>query len=115
MISGTQYDQGDIVIIPFPFSDLSTIKQRPVLILSNNDYNKATQDLVTCGITSNLKNEKFSILIDTKDLSEGSIPTKSRIKVDKIFTLHNSLVRKKLSKINSKVFNQVKNEIQKLL
>ncbi len=34
---GTQYEQGEIIIVPFPFTDLSTIKQRPILIISKNN------------------------------------------------------------------------------
>ena len=62
------YEQGEIVVAPFPFSDLSSIKQRPVLILSKNSDNKDFEDVITYGITSNLKNTKYSILIGNKDL-----------------------------------------------
>lgn len=48
------YRQGDIVLIPFPYSDLSATKQRPVLVLSNTNYNKMQSDLVVAAITSNL-------------------------------------------------------------
>jgi len=114
MKSGTNYEQGEIVLIPFPFSDLSSIKQRPVLILSNNNYNKDTEDIVTCGITSNLKDSAYSVLIDKNDLSKGFIPLKSRIKVDKIFTLEQTLIRKKLAKVNKKIIEKVKQKILNL-
>ena len=61
--SGTRFEQGDILILPFPFSDLSSIKQRPVLVLSNSEYNKKTEDIVTCGITSNPKGTSYSELV----------------------------------------------------
>ena len=41
------FEQRDIIIVPFPFSDLSGSKQRPVLILSTLEYNKHTEDLIT--------------------------------------------------------------------
>jgi len=114
MKSGTASEQGDIVLIPFPFTDLSSVKQRPVLILSNNDYNKETDDIVTCGITSNLKDAAYSVLIDKGDLINGDIPVKSRIKVDKIFTLDQSLIRKKLAIVNKRIVEKVKQEILNL-
>lgn len=42
------YRQRDIVLVPFPFSDLSTPKVRPVLVLSNDAYNRRTEDLLVC-------------------------------------------------------------------
>ncbi|MCD9024640.1 type II toxin-antitoxin system PemK/MazF family toxin [Cohnella silvisoli] len=58
------YRQGDIVLIPFPYSDLPTTKQRPVLVLSNSTYNKSQSDLVVAAITSNLI--KPSLLTEVK-------------------------------------------------
>jgi len=115
MMSGTRFEQRDIVLVPFPFTDLSSIKQRPVLVLSNNRYNQKTEDIVTCGITSNLKDREYSVLITKKDLEAGSLPVKSRIKIDKIFTLKQSLIRRKLGKVDEKTFIEVKKEILRLV
>ncbi len=112
---GTLFNQGDILIIPFPFSDLSRIMQRPVLVLSNQTYNKTSEEIVTCGITSNLKDSKYSVLIDNKDMLEGKIPVKSRIKVDKLFTLQKSIIKKKIGRVNKEIFDMVKTEFFKLI
>ncbi|MBA2875997.1 type II toxin-antitoxin system PemK/MazF family toxin [Thermaerobacillus caldiproteolyticus] len=48
------YKQGDILLIPIPFSNLSITKQRPVLVLSNDNYNQFTKDLLVAAITSQL-------------------------------------------------------------
>ena len=108
MMSGIAYEQGEVLIVPFPFSDLSAIKQRPVLVLSKKEYNKKTEDIITCGITSNLKDSENSVLIENKSLTEGELPTISRIKVDKLFTLEKSIVKKKIGKINKETFEKVK-------
>ncbi len=110
MKSGIIYEQGEIAIVPFPFSDLSGIKQRPVLILSKDVDNKSSDDIITCGITSNLKNAKYSVLIDNKDLKKGIIPTESRIKVDKLFTLDKNIIKKRVAKVNESVLLKVKKE-----
>ncbi len=115
MRSGTRFEQGDILVVPFPFSDLSTVKQRPVLVLSNNSYNTRNRDIITCAVTSNLKDSEHSVLIDNQDLKEGSIPKKSRIKVDKIFTLEQSIIKKKVARVNKRVFENVKGELGKLI
>jgi len=114
MRSGIKFKQGEIVLIPFPFSDLSSVKQRPVLIISSTNYNNKAEDVVTCGITSNLKDSEYSMLIESRDLIEGSLPVKSRIKVDKIFTLKQSLIKKKIGRVNKKLFTQLRKEILKL-
>ncbi len=108
------YEQGEIVLIPYPFSDLSNIKQRPVLILSNNSYNSKTEDIIVCGITSNIKESEYSVLLNNKDLIEGNLPIKSRIKADKLFTLKNSLVKKKIGKVDNNILEKVNEEILKL-
>ena len=109
------YEQREIVIVPFPFSDLSAIKQRPVLILSKDIDNGNSEDLITCGITSNLKDSKHSVLIDTSALEKGDIPVKSRVKIDKIFTLNKKIIKKSLAKLNTSVFDKVRKEFNQLV
>ncbi|MBS3081021.1 type II toxin-antitoxin system PemK/MazF family toxin [Candidatus Pacearchaeota archaeon] len=109
------YKQGEIVVVPFPFSDLSSIKQRPVLILSKNLDNSIEEDVITCGITSNLKDLKYSVLIENKNLFEGEIPKSSRIKVDKLFTISQSIIKKKVGRLNKETFDRVKFEFYKLI
>ena len=113
--SGIKFESGEIVLVPFPFTNLSQSKRRPVLVLSNSSHNIVSEDFVCCGITSNLNNKNYSILLESSDLEEGTIPKKSRIKFDKIFTLEKSLVVKRLGKINSKKMNMVQNSLSSLL
>ena len=109
------FEQGDIVVVPFPFTDLSAAKQRPALVISKTEYNSKTEDVITCGITSNLQNSDYSVIIDNSSLAEGTIPTKSRIKVDKLFTISKLLVKKKVAKLLAEEFSKVKAELQKLV
>jgi mRNA interferase MazF len=50
------FNQGEILLIPVPFSDLSSVKKRPVLVLSNSAHNSASRDIIVIAITSNLIN-----------------------------------------------------------
>lgn len=113
--SGISFEQGQILLIAFPFSDLSKMKQRPVLVLSNKIHNDASSDFVCCGITSNLDNKKYSILLDRGDVLDGKIPKTSRIKFSKIFTLEKSLVVKKLGRVKNEKFNQVRKSLLELI
>ena len=46
-------NQGDILLVPIPFTDLSSQKRRPVIVISNNAYNQSSSDLVVVAMTSN--------------------------------------------------------------
>ena len=50
---GIMYEQGDIVLIPVPFTDLSSQRRRPVIVISNSTYNQKTTDIVVVAMTSN--------------------------------------------------------------
>jgi len=107
-----KYEQGEIVIVPFPFSNLQNIKQRPVLILSKDNY---SEDVITCGITSNIKDSTHSILIDNENLTQGNIPKQSRIKLNKLFTLNKKIIKKKIAKLNKITLENAKKEFCNLV
>ena len=115
MMSGTQYKQGDVVLVPVPFTSLKEAKQRPALIISNDAHNVKVEDVVICGITSNIKDEPYSIILEQKDMAEGKIYFLSRIKADKIFTIHKAIIKRKLGIVNAKVLERAKEEVKKLI
>jgi mRNA interferase MazF len=81
------YEQGEILLVPIPFSDLSANKKRPVLVLSNTEYNRQTNDIVITAITSNLTEKDYVVMITNNDLELGSLKIDSCIRADKIYTL----------------------------
>lgn len=52
--STTTYSRGEIVLVPFPFTDFRGATYRPALVVSNNAYNQSTRDLVIAQITGNI-------------------------------------------------------------
>lgn len=114
MRSGISFEQGEIVFVPFPFTDLTTTKKRPVLVISRTDYNRMSADIITCGITSNIKETDYSVLIESKDLIKGFLPQPSRIKINTIFTLEKSIVIKSFGKVKENIMKKVKEEFHKL-
>ena len=56
----TRYKRGDIILVPFPFTDLSSSKRRPALVISPESFNERMQDLVVVAITSQLLPETVS-------------------------------------------------------
>lgn len=106
-MSGIIYNQREIVLLPFPYSDLSSSKKRPAMIISNNDYNENFKDVVVCVITSNLFKDNFSIEIKNTDLDYGILPEESVVKIHKLFTIDKSKIIKKFSIVRIEYFKEV--------
>lgn len=101
---------GDIVLTPFPFTDLSGNKVRPALILG---VQAGGDDVTVCFISSIPKNKlhKFDILIDSKDknFKKTGLKLKSIIKVTKIATLDKIVILGKIGELDNKTIIKVKN------
>ena len=108
-------EQREIILTPFPFSNLEEDKVRPSIIISNDNYNKKFEDIIVVPLTSNLKIRDYSILLTNKDLEKGRIITESKIKADKIFSINKKLVKLVIGKISKEKFHEVKEVILKLL
>lgn len=115
MKSGIKCEQGEIVFVPFPFSDLSGTKKRPVLILSKTEYNQVTEDVITAGITSNIRKISGSLMIDNSNFEEGSIPVASMIRADRLFTMHQNLIIRKIGKLDKITFQKVKDKLNEVI
>ena len=111
MQSGIRFESGEVVLVPFPFTDLSQSKRRPVLIISNVQHNARSYDFVCCAITSNLDNRPYSILLDPTDMAEGVMPVRSKIKYDKIFSLEKNLAIRRLGKVNPEIMSRVRSSL----
>jgi mRNA interferase MazF len=92
--------QGDVVLVPVPFTDLSSQRRRPVIVVSSNTYQNTTQDFVCVAMTSNLKDEPFSFEITNADLEDGSLNRPGRVRADKIFTLAQAIITTRFGRVN---------------
>lgn len=100
MINGISAEQRDIAFVPFPFTDMSGIKKRPVLILSGKKYNDDNQDRICCALTRNPDKLDKGITITNRDLERGQLYFKSFIMPCKIFTTHKNTLIKTFGKLN---------------
>ena len=80
--------KGDIVRIPFPFSDLSGTKHRPALVIAS----MKGDDIILCQITSKSYGDPYSLLLETRDFVKGSLPQTSFIRPNKIFPADFSII-----------------------
>ena len=107
-------EQGDIVLIPVPFTDLSSQKRRPVIVISNNAYNHKTRDFVVVAMTSNLEAVDFSFTITSSDLERGSLNRPGKVRVDKIYTLSQSIIVKTFGRVNPAALDRIRGILQDL-
>lgn len=114
-VLGISYKQREIVLVPFPYSDLSTIKKRPVLIVSNNHYNKQNEDVLVCVITSNQYKDHYSVDIENNNLEVGILPESSIVKVHKLFTIHKTKIIKKFSTVKLDYYNKIEKILIELI
>ena len=98
-----KFVKGDIVVIPFPFSDLSGSKKRPALVLACLQGD----DIILCQITSQQTKDKYAIAIKESDFKLGILPTPSNIRPNRIFTADKNIIIKKASSLNESAVNSV--------
>jgi mRNA interferase MazF len=79
---------GTVVLIPFPFSDLSRSKLRPAVVLAAGDRD----DLILCQVTSNPYSDKSAIAVGAADFRSGSLQRTSYARPSKLFTANAALV-----------------------
>jgi mRNA interferase MazF len=100
-----------IVLLPFPYSDLSAQKLRPALLLA--DVGRG--DWLLCQITSKSYADLNAIELQQDSFSIGSLSRVSYIRAGKLFTAHESLFRNAVGQIKQETHEKVVAEIVKLL
>jgi mRNA interferase MazF len=104
-----RFVKGDVVVVPFPFSDLTGHKRRPAFVIAN----LPGDDLIVCQITSQYKSDPWALPLAKSDFLTGHLPVDSFIRPNKIFTASQSLIlyaaghlsRTKVNEITSAVIN----------
>lgn len=79
--------QGEIWLVPVPFSDLRASKRRPVLLLSNDDYHRSQSDCLVMAMTSQVRPASYGLIIRPPDVREGILPKESMLRADKVFSI----------------------------
>jgi len=93
------------------YSDFEKLKICPALIVSDDKLNSKSQDCIMVPLTSVLKDEPYSFIIEQTDLERGKLIKTSRIRVDRIISIQKSLVIKSIGIVRKSVFKKIKKEI----
>ncbi|MBE9139743.1 type II toxin-antitoxin system PemK/MazF family toxin [Nodosilinea sp. LEGE 07088] len=74
--------RGDVVVVPFPFSDLTQAKRRPALVLAA----LTGDDVILYQITSQSVRDRYSVALTSADFESGSLQKDSNIRPNRLFT-----------------------------
>ena len=110
----TAYKPGDIVLAPFPFSDLQTLKQRPALVLTRISSRSLPALVVVAMITGQVESEKLSGDYLLTDWESAGLLQASKLRLGKLVSLEEGLIRKKLGTLTKKDREGIKKEFRRL-
>ncbi len=100
--------KGDIVLLPFPFTDLTGSKLRPAIILIESEY-----DITVCFITTQLKWKEETDILLSPSLDNG-IKKDSLIRLSKIATIEKTFVLGKLGKLQETEISDLNKKLKQL-
>ena len=102
--------KGDVVVLPFPFSDLSASKKRPALVVAT----LRGDDIILCQITSVARNDKYSIPLKNRDFKQGKLNVDSMVRPNRLFTADISIILYKIGSLKENKSKEVEDAIIKI-
>ena len=101
---------GEVVVLPFPQTDLQTGKRRPALVVAG----LPGDDLILCQITSQARNDGFSIPLLIADFERGRLVRDSFIRPNRLFTVEQSVILYAAGKVSDSKLKEVCAKIREL-
>jgi mRNA interferase MazF len=102
---------GQVVIVHFPFSDLTASKLRPAVVLAE----AGAGDWILCQITSKSYGDTRAIPLDAPDFARGSLHLVSYARPGKLFTAHRSLIAGQAGELRPGKFNEVRDAVVRMI
>ncbi len=110
---GTKFNRGSLILVPFPFTDLSATKRRPALVISPDRFNEKGEDLIFVAVTSKVPSglSETEIPLEKSNLKEGILPKRSVMRLTKIFTMHSGIIVKKAGDLKDQKVREILNRL----
>ena len=102
-----RFVKGDVVVLPFPYTDFSSVKKRPAVVIATIKGN----NVILAQITTNQRNDEDLISLTKKDFSSGSLSSDSFIMASLIFTADSSQIEYRAGKITTEKIKEVQNKL----
>ncbi len=103
--------KGDVVVIPFPFSDLTGAKKRPALVIAD----AGGDDVIMCQITSRTVKDEVAIAIDQEDFVQGGLNQPSNVRPNKVFTVDKRIVLYRAGRITHQALEKIVSSVVDVL
>ncbi len=103
--------KGDVIVLPFPFSDFSASKRRPAIVIAEGEYG----DVILCQITSKPKKGAETVELKDKDFQNGKLKITSYVRPRKIFTADLGLILYRAGKIKKEKAQEVEDVICRIV
>lgn len=108
------FEAFNVVVVPFPFTDRSTAKRRPALVLSSAEaFNQPTGHAVLAMITS-ARNSAWPLDTEIQDLDSAGLPSTSIVRM-KLFTLDERLIIRQAGHLGGDDRSRVTRSLQALM
>ena len=101
---------GEVVVLPFPQTDLQAGKRRPPLVVSD----LVGDDLILCQITSQSRRDGYSAPLASGDFERGHLNIDSFVRIGRLFTVERSVILYSAAKMKSSKLNEVRAKIREL-
>lgn len=106
-----RFIKGDVVVLPFPFSDLSDCKRRPAMVLADAGGNA----ILLCQITSQSIRDGHAVKLDMADFQSGSLAKPSFIRPNRIFSADEQIVVYRAGHVHQATIDEVIANLIRLL
>jgi mRNA interferase MazF len=113
--SSLNFKEGDIVVVDLPFSDLTGSKLRPVIVLSKENVNAFSSDIVVAKITGTELKSIPQLSLENSDLEEGKSKKKSYISLTSIYTVDKSLIASKIGRVKNSFLAKLSKALREVI
>ena len=101
---------GDVVVLPFPQTNLQAGKRRPALVVAD----LPGDDLILCQITSRARSDGHSVALSTADFEKGRLAVDSFIRPQRLFTVEHTVILYAAAKVKDAKLQEVRGKIRQL-
>jgi mRNA interferase MazF len=106
-----KFVKGDIVVVKFPFTDLTGAKRRPALVVAELQGD----DVILCQITGTARTDKYAVSLNESDYINGRLSVASVIRPNRVFTASENIINYKVCEINDEKRQKVTEKLLEII